>query len=220
LHFFELDLSSLFRHHNITAASNDMNADCIDSAYLLKSYPASPSTHEPPSLHNPSDEELKNDLNELPRAALTGVKAICKLLKERHPRWELAASRVRIAWKAMKKRKYKKKHRFHQAAGHGSDAITKQFPLSSDSITNIEAIVATVSNFLPHFIKKQVAALAFFSCAPGDIRHHAGEREGRYRDMYDDMITNTQLWMQFLDVKSNHKHADSICGILVWASRL
>ena len=217
LHFFELDLSCLFEHHNIAAESNDMNADCIDSAYyLLKSYPAFPSTHEPHSLNNPSDEELKNELNELPRAALTGVKVICKLLKERHPCWELAASRVRIAWKAMKYQK----HRIHQAAGHGSDAITKQSPLSSHSITNIEAIVATASNFLPHFIKKQVAALAFFSCGPGDIRHHAGEREGRYRDMYDDMTANAQLWMRFLDVRSNHKHADSICGILVRASRL
>jgi hypothetical protein len=215
LHFFELDPSRLFRHHSIKAASNDMNADCIDSAHLLKSYPASPSTHEPPSLHNPSDEELKTILNELPRAALTGVKAIRKLLNERHPRWELAASRVRIAWKAMKKRKYNKKHSLHQAVSHGSVAVTKQFPLLSHSITNIEAIVATVSNFLPHFIKKQVAALAFFSCAPGDIRRHAGEREGKYRDMYDDMTANTQLWMQFLDAKSNHKHADSICGILV-----
>jgi len=71
--------------------------------------------------------------------------------------------------------------------------------------------IKQMDDWLPHFAKKQVATMMLFSCPPGDIRHHAGEREETYRDLYDDMAANTQLWMNFLD----SDHAENICGILV-----
>ena len=167
-----------------------------------------------PSLSNPSDEELTTELSQLPEAASTGIKTIRKLLKQKHPHWVLSELRVRQAWNSLKDEKPAEKTKgpslpFASLSGFPSLSFTSL--LSHGIIQMVEA----TAEFLPHLTKKQVATMAFFCGPSGDIRHHAGEREGKYRDLYDDMTANTQLWMTFLDEKSNYHHAENICGILV-----
>ena len=193
----------LFRRHHIAAASGDMD---------------SPSTHGTPSLSNPSDEELLTELNQLPEAAPTGIRAIRKLLQEKHPHWVLSDSRVRQAWNDLKGKKPVKR------AAASSDTDDPSLSTSATSAMagcmflsslSLPSVQGALHDWLPHFAKKQVATMMLFTCAPGDIRNHAGEREEKYRDLYDDMAANTQLWMNFLDDRSNYNHAENICGILV-----
>jgi hypothetical protein len=174
-----------------------------------------------PALSNPSDEELATELNQLPEAASTSIKMIRKLLKEKHPRWALSELRVRQAWNAMIDKKT-------PADKDAASSETSSPPLPFASLSDFPSISLTTlsshgilqavqasAEFLPHFAKKQVATMAFFGGPSGDIRHHAGEREEKYRALYDDMKANTQLWMHFLDERSNYNHAENICGILV-----
>jgi len=112
----------------------------------------------------------------------------------------LPESRVCQAGKDSKGKKLAKR------AAASSDADGRSLFLSA---------IKQMDDWLPHFAKKQVAKMMLFSCPPGDIRHHAGEREATYRDLYDDMVANTQLWTNFLGDRRNYNHAENICGILV-----
>ena len=118
----------------------------------------------------------------------------------------LTESRVRQAGNNLKGKKPAKR------AAASSDA---DGPSPSSTAIKIWKALLAFDDWSPHFAKKQVAKIAFFTCPPGDIRNHAGEREEKYRDLYDDMAANTQLWMDFLDDRRNYNHADNICGILV-----
>ena len=168
-----------------------------------------------PALSNPSDEELTTELSQLPEAASTGIKTIRKLLKQKHPHWVLSELRVRQAWNAlMKDAKPAEKTSPSLPFASLSDFPSLSFTSGLSHHGIIQMVEATVE-FLPHLSKKQVATMAFFCGPSGDIRHHAGERERKYRDLYDDMTAHTQLWMTFLDEKRNYHHAENICGILV-----
>ncbi len=169
----------------------------------------SPSAQGKALLSNPSDEELSSELSQLPEATSSGIRAIRKLLKERHPHWELSESRVRQAWNALKEK------RPTESTAAGSDSDRPALSFASLSSHGILQAVAASAEFLPHFVKKQVATMAFFCGPGGDINLHEGEREEKYRALYEDMTANTELWMNFLDQKSNYRHAENICGILV-----
>ena len=118
----------------------------------------------------------------------------------------LTESRVRQAGNDLKGKKPAER------AAASSDA---DGPSPSPTAIKIWKAMLAFDDWSPHFAKKQVAKIAFFTCPPGDIRNHAGEREEKYRDLYDDMAANTQLWMNFLDDRRNYNHAENICGILV-----
>lgn len=70
-----------------------MNAAGVSVANLRSFFPA-PSSTTPLQLISPSDELLKAELDMYPGQ---GVKTLHKLLKEKHPHWQLSESRVRLA---------------------------------------------------------------------------------------------------------------------------
>jgi hypothetical protein len=70
-----------------------MNAAGVSVANLRSFFPA-PSSATPLQLISPSDELLKAELDMYPGQ---GVKTLRKLLKEKHPHWQLSESRVRLA---------------------------------------------------------------------------------------------------------------------------
>ncbi len=162
-------------------------------------------TRGEPLLGNPSDQELETELVLLHEATeATGVKTIRKLLKEKHPHWTISESRVRQAWNTLKDKKYAER----KPAISATDDPSRSTPSTKE-------LVGHFQDWLPHFAKKKIATMMFFSCPPGDIRFHTGERERMYRDLFDDMAAHKQLWMDYLSHKSNHKDAEHICGILV-----
>jgi hypothetical protein len=162
-------------------------------------------THGEPLLSNPSDRELETELILLHEATVaTGVKTIRKLLKEKHPHWTISESRVRQAWNTL----IDKKPAGKKTASSVTDGPSRFTP-------SAEELVGYLQDWLPHFAKKKNATMMFFSCPPGDIRYHTGERERMYRNLFDDMAAHNQLWMDFLSHKENHKDAEHICGILV-----
>jgi hypothetical protein len=48
-----------------------------------------------------------------------------------------------------------------------------------------------------------------------DIRSHEGAREQKYRILYDDIVANKQMWMDWFDIRDNYRHVENVCGILV-----
>ena len=175
-------------------------------------------THGEPLLINPSDQELNTELILLHEAicsgsfltipygflTATGVKTIRKLLKEKNPHWTISESRVRQAWNTL----IDKKPAEQKPASSATDGPSRFTPSAKE-------LVGYLQDWLPHFAKKKIATLMFFSCPPGDIRFHTGERERMYRNLFDDMAAHSQLWMDFLSHQENHKDAEHICGILV-----